>query len=158
MKLLRLAAATLLATAAGFFIHVHYGRGWANQYVQVQAAAGRLSEIAREPYPWDVYLLALSTAVIPTAFQVLLYVLIRDKLPGRNDAIKGLWFGALLLAIGENLIRIPIMSVAVGNPIDVMLVQSAEAWTIGIVKGLLIGVVSPPLVARLSATPRSIED
>ncbi len=144
VQALRLVIATLLATACGFYIHVLYGRGWANQYVQVQAAAGRLNEIAREPYPWDVYLLALSTAAVPTAFQVLLYVLIRDRLPGQSGPVKGLWFGVLLLAIGENLIRIPLMSVAVGNPVDVMLVQSAEAWSIGLIKGLLIGLLVPP--------------
>lgn len=143
MTNLRLVAAVALATVSGFYFHVLYGRGWVVRYVQEQAAQGRLNDIVREPYPWDVYLAALATAFIPTAFQVLLFVLVRDRLPGTSGAVKGLWFGALLLAIGDNLLRIPIMSVAVGNPADVMFVQSAEYWIIGLVKGLLIGVSTP---------------
>lgn len=148
MTNLRLVAAVALATMSGFYFHVLYGRGWAVRYVGEQAALGRLNDIVREPYPWDVYLLALATAFIPTAFQVLLFVLVRDRLPGTSGATKGLWFGALLLAIGDNLVRIPIMSVAVGNPADVMLVQSAESWVIGLVKGLLIGILTPAEIGR----------
>lgn len=143
MTHLWLVAAVALATASGFYFHVLYGRGWAVRYVQEQAAQGRLNDIVHEPYPWDVYLAALATSFIPTAFQVLLFVLLRDRLPGSSGAVKGLWFGALLLAIGDNLVRIPIMSLAVGNPADVMFVQSAEYWIIGLVKGLLIGVLTP---------------
>lgn len=143
MTNLRLVAAVVMATVTGFYFHVLYGRGWAVRYVQEQAAQGRLNDIVREPYPWDVYLAALATAFIPVAFQVLLFVLVRDRLPGTSGATKGLWFGALLLAIGDTLVRIPIMSVAVGNPVDVMLVQSAEYWVVGLLKGLLIGVLTP---------------
>lgn len=140
----RVIAAVALATVSSFYFHVLYGRGWAIGYVQQQAALGRLNDIVHEPYPWDIYLAALATAFIPTAFQVGLFVLVRDRLPGTSGAVKGFWFGARLLAIGDNLVRIPIMSVAVGNPIDVMLVQSAEHWIIGFLKGVLIGVLTPP--------------
>jgi hypothetical protein len=115
-------------------------------YVQAQGEAGRLNQIVQEPYPPDVYAVAAATTLIPTAFQVFLYFLIRERLPGRSDVIKGAWFGLLLLAIGDNLIRSPVMNLIIGNPIDVMLVQSAEAWTIAIIKGMLIGILSPQLM------------
>lgn len=148
MTALRVALAVIVATASGFFIHVYYGRGLANAYVQAQAAAGRLSEIVREPYPMPIFLTALATALVPMAFKVGLFVLVRERLPGRSGAAKGLWYGLLLLAIGDNFIRIPIMSVVVGNPADVMLVQSAEAWAISLVTGLLIGTFVPADAGR----------
>lgn len=147
MVSVRLIAAVVLATVSSFYFHVHYGRGWAVRYVEAQAALGRLNEIAREPYPWGVYVAALATAFVPTLFQVFLFVLVRDRLPGASGVVKGLWFGVFLLAIGDNLLRMPIMNVVVGNPIDVMLVQSAEYWVIGLLKGLLIGVLTPAQLA-----------
>jgi hypothetical protein len=155
MTALRLSAAVVLSTAVGFFLHVYYGRGWANAYVQTQAALGRLNDIAREPYPTEIFLAALATALIPTAFQVLLFVLIRDRLPGRSGAVKGLWFGILMLAIGDNLIRMPLMSLIGGNPIDVMLVQTAEAWIIALAKGVLIGALTPADALLLPRQQRS---
>jgi hypothetical protein len=143
MNWLRAAAAVVLAAATGFVFHVFYGRGWAKDYVQAQAELGRLGDIAREPYPLAVVVPAAATALIPVAFQVLLFVLIREKLPGRSGAAKGLWFGALLLAIGDSLIRMPVMSLIVGNPADVVAVQSAEAWIIKVMTGLIIGLLVP---------------
>ena len=146
MTALRLIAAVVIAAAAGFSFHVAYGRGWAKAYVQAQAALGRLDHILREPYPLGVVVPAALTALIPAAFQVLLFVLIRAKLPGRSGAVKGLWFGALLLAISDDLIRLPLMSMIVGNPPDVMLVQSFEHWAIKLMMGVVIGVLTPASV------------
>ncbi len=144
MTSLRLAAAVVLAALSGFYFHVFYGRGWANAYVQAQAAAGRLNDVAREPYPDVMVFIAALTSLIPMAFKVLLFVMIRDLLPGRSGAAKGLSFGLLLLVISDSFIRMPIMNVVGGNPPDVMLVQSAEGWVYSLLIGLVIGVVVPP--------------
>ena len=143
MTVFRLAAAAVLAALSGFYFHVFYGRGWANAYVQAQAAASRLNDVVREPYPDIVVLVATLTSLIPMTFKVLLFVLVREQLPGRSGAAKGLLFGFALLVIGDNFIRIPIMNVVVGNPVDVMLVQSAESWVYALLTGLIIGVLVP---------------
>jgi hypothetical protein len=143
MTWVRLALAAVMATAGGFFFHVYYGRGLANDYVQAQAAAGRLNDIVHAPYSTPVFLTALATALLPVVFKVALFVLIRDHLPGRSGVAKGLWYGLLLLAISDDFIRMPIMSVVVGNPVDVMLVQSAEVWVISFMTGLIIGILVP---------------
>lgn len=143
MMWVRLTLATVLATAAGFYFHVYYGRGLANDYVQAQAAAGRLNDIARAPHPMPIFLTALATALLPVLFKVALFVLVREQLPGRSGVAKGLWYGLLLLVISDDFVRGPIMSMVVGNPVDVVLVQSAEWWLIPLMMGLIIGVLVP---------------
>jgi hypothetical protein len=85
----------------------------------------------------------LITALLPACGKVVAYLLIRDNLPGRSRIIKGIWFGALLTAMTDALIRVPIMSVVVGNPVDVMLIQSFEGWLIGPATGIAIAVLVP---------------
>ncbi len=143
MTWLRLALAVVAAALSGFYFHVYYGRGWANAYVQAQAAAGRLSDVVREPYPDAVVLIATLTSLVPMAFKVLVFVIIRDLLAGRSGVAKGLSFGLLLLVIGDSFIRMPVMNIVVGNPVDVMLVQSAEAWIYSLLIGLIIGIFVP---------------
>lgn len=145
----RLALATVLATAAGFYFHVFYGRGVANDYVQAQAAAGRLNDIVHAPYPMPIFLAALATSFLPVLCKVAIFVIVRQQLPGKSGAVKGLWYGLLLLVITDDFIRVPIMSVVVGNPIDVMIVQSAEVWGIHLMTGLIIGALVPADVSRI---------
>jgi hypothetical protein len=133
----RIVCATFLATAITFTIHVLYGRGLAENYVQYAAQLGRI-KIISEPYPFFVVAIASITALIPTSGKVALYFLVRHILPGRSRIVKGLWFGILLLAIGDGLIRNPIMSFVVGNPVDVVFVQSLEACLLPPLTGIVI--------------------
>lgn len=137
----RVLLAAAAAAVVGFAIHVLYGRGWAEAYVQNAARAGRLNNILHEPYSALVTAIALITALLPACGKVVAYLLIRDNLPGRSRIIKGIWFGALLTAMTDALIRVPIMSVVVGNPVDVMLIQSFEGWLIGPATGIAIAVL-----------------
>ena len=144
MQKTRLLIATIIAAAIGFAIHVLYGQGLAMDYVQNAAQEGRLNGILRQPYPfWLVTLAAAITTLIPTLGKAILYLVIQDKLSASSNTGRGLLFGLILLAIDEALLRTPIMSVAVGNPLDIMLVQSIEGWVIPFVTGLVFAHTLP---------------
>ena len=151
MRWIRVVLATAVASAAGFGIHVLYGQGWALDYIGAAARAGRLNGVVREPYPTYVVIIAGLTALIPTFGKVLVFLLVRDRLPGRAAYVKGLAFGLLLLMINDALIRLPIMNVVVGNPVDVMFIQSLEAWLIFPIMGVSIALISP---VSLATPPR----
>ena len=138
----RLSFAAAVAATVGFSIHVLYGQGWAEQYVQTAARAGRLDHIVREPTR-IVTAIALGMAFLPAAGKVIAYLLLRDNLPGRSRWVKGLIYGVLLTAMTDALIRVPVMSLVVGNPPDVMLIQSLEGWMIGPATGIAIAVLVP---------------
>lgn len=139
----RILLATIVAATIGFAIHVFYGQGLAMEYVQSVAQEGRLSGIIRQPYPAWLVTVAATTALIPTFGKVLLYLLLQDKLPASSNTGRGLLFGLVLLVIDDALLRAPVMSVIVGNPIDVMLVQSLESWVIPLIMGLVIAHIVP---------------
>ena len=143
MQKTRLLIATIIAAAIGFAIHVLYGQGLAMDYVQNAAQEGRLNGILRQPYPFWLVTLAAITALIPTLGKAILYLMIQDKLPASSNTGRGLLFGLILLAIDEALLRTPMMSVAVGNPLDIMLVQSIEGWVIPFVTGLVFAHTLP---------------
>jgi hypothetical protein len=139
----RLVLATFGAAGAGFALHVLYGRGWAESYVQSAARTGRLNNILHEPYPSIIVALAFMTALLPAAGKVDAFLLLRKNLPGHSRVTKGLWFGLLLMAMTDALIRVPFMSVAIGNPVDVMLIQRLEGWLIGMATGIAIALLVP---------------
>ncbi len=141
MQLPRLVLATALAAAAGFSIHVLYGRGWAENYAQIAAQSGRMSHVLTEPYPGWVVAVAAATALIPTFGKVLVYLLVRDRLPGRTAWQKGLLFGGVLLLMSDGALRQPLMDVLVGVPGDVALAQALEPWLIQPLMGLFIALV-----------------
>ncbi|WP_028582132.1 hypothetical protein [Desulfogranum japonicum] len=143
MYWVRIAAATTLAAAIGFLIHVLYGQGIAIEYVQNAAEGGRLNDVIMQPYPNWVVAIASLTALIPAFGKVLVYMLIQDKLPSRNTIFKGAIFGVLLLFVGDNLLRMPIMGIVTGNPFDVVLVQSLEKWIIYPAMGIFIALLAP---------------
>ena len=143
MNWVRIAAATTLAAAIGFLIHVLYGQGIAIEYVQNAAEGGRLNNVIIQPYPSWVVAVASFTALIPAFGKVFVYILIQDKLPCRNKIFKGAIFGMLLLFVGDNLLRMPIMGIVTGNPFDVVLVQSLEKWIIYPVIGIFIALLAP---------------
>ncbi len=71
--------------------------------------------------------------------------------PSELRGQKGLAFGVLLLLMNGAVLRLPIINLAIGNPVDVMLVQSSEAWLISPIMGILIGLMAP---ATLRAPPQ----
>jgi hypothetical protein len=127
----------------GFAIHVQYGRGWAEAYVQHAANVGRLRGGLHEPYPAWLVTVAFITELLPVAGKIALYLLIRDFLPGKSRLMKGLSYGLLLMAIGDTLVRAPLMDALVGNPVDVVLVQNAEGWAIDLSVGSVIALLAP---------------
>jgi hypothetical protein len=137
-----MASATILAAAIGFLIHVLYGQGIAIEYVQKAAENGRLDGVIKQPYPNWVVAIASLTALIPAFGKVFLYILIQDKLPGKK-VIKGVVYGLFLLFVGDNLLRMPIMGVVIGNPFDVVFVQSLEKWIIYPAMGICIALLVP---------------
>jgi hypothetical protein len=141
MQLPRLFFATALAAAAGFSIHVLYGRGWAEMYAQLAAQSGRMSHVLTEPYPGWIVAVAFTTGLVPTFGKVLVYLLVRERLPGRTAWKKGLWFGALLSLMSNDTLRQPLMDVLVGVPGDVAVAQALEPWLIQPLMGLLIALV-----------------
>jgi hypothetical protein len=138
----RFALALFCAAAIGFGIHVLYGRGWAEAYVQAAAVAGRLPHV-HEPYPTYVVVVAFVTELLVVAGKIAAYILLRDALPGHSRLTKGLWFGLLLLGMSDALIRLPLMNYVVGNPVDVVFVQSLEGWLIGAATGVAIALLVP---------------
>ena len=143
MHWIRLVVATILAAAIGFLIHFLYGQGIAIEYVQKAAVDGRLNDVIKQPYPIWVVATASLTALMPAFGKVFVYILVQDKLPSRNKIIKGVIFGLLLLFVGDNLLRMPIMGVVTGNPFDVVFVQSLEQWIIYPAMGVLIALLVP---------------
>ena len=143
MNKARVLIATVVATALGFGIHVLYGQGLVMEYVQQAGQEGRLNDFIRQPYPTWFVIVAAITALIPTLGKVLLYVFIQEKLLVNSRTGRGLLYGFILLAIDDALLRMPIMSVAGNNPVDVMLIQSAEGWIIPLVIGVVIAHLVP---------------
>jgi len=141
MQLPRLFLATTVAAAAGFSIHVLYGRGWADMYAQAASQAGRMSHVLTEPYPGWIVAVAFATGLLPTFGKALLYLLVRDRLPAGTAWQKGLIFSGLLLLMNSDAVRQPIMDVLVGVPGDVALAQALEPWLIQPSMGLLIALV-----------------
>ena len=139
----RILGATIIAATIGFLIHVVYGQGIAIEYVQKAAESGRLGGVIKQPYPNWVVAIASLTALIPSFGKVFVYILIQDKLPSENKIIKGVIFGILLLFVGDNLLRTPIMGVVIGNPFDVVFIQSLEKWIIYPVTGIFIALLVP---------------
>jgi hypothetical protein len=137
---LRLALATVLAAAVLFIIHVYYGHGWAQNYVD-RAYKARPWTIFREPYPTAYFLTAAATEVFPVLGFVLLYLITQDRLPGRSIVAKGFYFGMLLMFCTDHLIRLPLLSAIGGNPLDVVFVQGLEGWAIYPLVGITIAVV-----------------
>ena len=138
--LVRLALATLIATSVGFAIHVYYGHGWAQAYVD-HAFATKPWKILHEPYPAWFFWISFVTKLLPLAGMSLIYLMLRDRLPGGSAVTKGLCFGLLFLFCTDDFIRLPFLDALGGNPMDVVIVQGAEHWLIYPLMGIAIAVI-----------------
>lgn len=56
------------------------------------------------------------------------YMLLRRSLPGWPTVFRGALLAALLLAASGRLLRQPVMDLAIGNPLAVVLIQDGVAW------------------------------
>ena len=139
----RLFLAVVVSASVGFGIHVLYGEGWLNEYIQSAAQAGKLSNILQPPYPTPIVAAAYLTALVPYMAKVGVYHFAGHLLPARSALVKGLLFGVVLLAIGDELVRLPIMNYLVGNPLDVTMLMSLEGWSIEISSGIIIALLTP---------------
>jgi len=148
MYWLRIIAATAAAAAFGFGFHVLYGQGLAQDYLKTAAEAGRLTGMIQEPYPTYIVIVAGATAILPTLGKVITWLLVRAALPGQTTLVKGLWFTALMMFAGDNFIRLPIMNLLIGMPVDVWAVHHVEMWIIVPAMCLLIAYISPPPASR----------
>ena len=144
MNATRIFLATATAAGAGFAFHVLYGRVFAQDYMAAAAEGGRMNEMLQEPYPTYVVTIAALTALIPTLGKVLVWLLIRDKLPSLTTFGKAICFTGLMMLIDGDVLRMPVMNLLVGMPLDVSAVYSAEKWVIVPTMCFLIAFILPP--------------
>jgi len=140
---LRIATSAVLAAIIAFSIHVFYGQNLAAKFVST-AFKARHWITAHQPYPPFIFYSAFATAIVRMLGFGVIYSLIQDRLPGRSRAVKGLVYGLLIMFCTDDFLRLPAMNLLVGNPIDVVLVQSAEGWAIYPLIGLTIALVVRP--------------
>ena len=153
MPWMRIVVATSAVTLIFFVFHVVYGQGWVADYVQRAAEAGRLSVILQQPYPTWFVTVASATAAVAVLAKVVAFHLVGSLLPG-SIWFRGILFGCVLLLLEGELARMPLMNYLVGNPIDVVMLQSIERWVIQIGSGLLIAILVPTrLWQSVQATP-----
>ena len=144
MNATRIFLATATAAGAGFAFHVLYARVFAQDYMAAAAESGRMNEMLQEPYPTYVVIIAALTALLPTLGKVLGWLLIRDKLPSLTTFGKAICFTGLMMLIDGDVLRMPVMNLLVGMPLDIWTVYSAEKWVIVPMMCFLIAFILPP--------------
>lgn len=113
--------AAIAGAATGFAIHLAT-QAWVREWVASQMTGRSVAP------SWDVRFLAAATSLevgLATAF---VYVLLRKALPGWPTISRGALLAAVLLAVSGRLLRQPVMDLAIGNPLPVVLVQDGVAW------------------------------
>lgn len=113
--------AAIAGAATGFAIHL-CTQAWVQGWVATQMAGRSVAP------SWDVRFLAAATSLeigVATAF---VYVLVRKSLPGWPTVFRGALLAALLLGVSGRLLRQPLMDLAIGNPLAVVLIQDGVAW------------------------------
>lgn len=149
MTAIRLALATVIAAAVGFAIHVIYGEGVLQTYIQQAAASGRLDSV-NSGVPPHIAAIAFITVLIPYSAKTVVYYWAGHLIPSQAPPVKGIIYGLILLCLDHQLVRMPIMNVVVGNPVDVALLMSAESWSIELLSGVIIAYLVP-----LRAAPKT---
>ena len=124
--LFALALMAVLATVASFGIHLATAAwlpGWlADRMVGVEMLAS-----------WDVRYLAGATSIEYVLGSMLMYTLMRRPLLGWRPWARIVVFTLLILSTRGLLMRQPLMDWAIGNPIDVVVIQNglkALVWIV----------------------------
>jgi hypothetical protein len=113
--------AAIAGAATGFAIHLGT-QAWIREWVAAHMAGRSVAP------SWDVRLLAAATSLELGVATVFVYVLLRKSLPGLPTIFRGALLAALLLAVTGRLVRQPVMDLAIGNPVSVVLIQDGVAW------------------------------
>ncbi|MEZ5472799.1 MAG: hypothetical protein R3E90_13595 [Marinicella sp.] len=87
---------------------------------------------------WNVKYLAAFTCIEYCLSTMFIYVLARNKLLKLGQFKSACVISLILLTINALLIRQPLMDFAIGNPIDVVLVQNAFKWMPWILMAFII--------------------
>lgn len=83
---------------------------------------------AHAPYDALITTVAGVTAILPVVGVLILFLLIKPRLPIRNPVVQGILLAALLLLMEGELIRQPLMNWLVGNPPFVVLLELLKVW------------------------------
>ena len=137
------------ASAVGFVLH----RAVADHFPAWVGERMSGVSIKQPPYgPEVVVPAALSSVEYGVAF-FLAYLLVRRSFPNLSVWLRAVAVTALCLALGGNLVRMPLMQLVVGNPLLVTLVQHAGIWMPYLVASFVLAFTYEWLVAR-QAQPR----
>jgi hypothetical protein len=156
---LRFALASLAAAICGLAVHVGLLRlidPVVGETMQALGAAGH--HLTRPEDSPAVAALAAVTSVLEQgpAF-VIAFLLVANALPFRSRLEQALACAALLLAVRGDLLRMPIMNVAIGNPVRIALLQQTEHWAAVLaaclVTALVAGRATAPSRPRTDAAP-----
>ena len=121
MKALLLIILAIIASLAGFIVHVTTVE-WLPLWIGTQ-----MQGLQVQP-SWDVRYIAAITSVEYGLAAIGLYYLGRDKLLRIGKFKSALLFSVLLLAIHGVFVRQPLMDFVIGNPLHVTFVQNAFQW------------------------------
>ena len=135
MKKFGAALTAILASSAALFFTHKFAADRLPQWLSEQMIG---VEIKRLPYGSEVVIPATFTAVEYGIALFLLYLALRRALPGTSAFSRSLVLAGLSLALGGNLLRMPIMQLVVGNPLHVVLVQHGAVWLPYIVGSLTL--------------------
>ena len=136
--------AMVVAGLLGFLLHVTLGR-------LIQPIVSRAMQgvaIKQPPYGTAITALAAATSLLPAAVLALVFYALGSYIPARSRLIKGLLFGAVILAIKGQLFREPIMAIAIGNPVWIALLQQTEKWAANLGMCLTIALLVPLRLPR----------
>ncbi|MCB1583627.1 MAG: hypothetical protein KDI92_11225 [Xanthomonadales bacterium] len=131
MKILMLLVLAVAGSFGGFVIHVLTVE-WLPEWIGTQ-----MQGIQLQP-SWNVKYLAAFTSIEYSLSTMFIYVLARNKLLKLGQFKSACVISLILLTINALLIRQPLMDFAIGNPIDVVLVQNAFKWMPWILMAFII--------------------
>jgi hypothetical protein len=126
--------AAIVAAGTGFAIHIATQapiQAWVSSHMQ-----GR--EVATS---WNVRYVALATSIETGVALVVLYAITRAVLPFKSSVGRGLFLGALLLAVMGRLLRQPVMNLVIGNPVSVVAIQDGISWLVWLCMCIVVAVL-----------------
>ncbi len=139
----RFLLAAAVASAVGFAIHVVdqlIVPAWVQRQMRGVPSAG--------PPAGGTLVAAALTSIEIGAACCILYALLRSATPTLRPIPRGLLAGVLILAIGGQLIRQPLMNWLIGNPPRVVLAMAAGPWLTSLAMGVVIAVLWEVVVGR----------